>query len=160
MSSGRYSFKRGENIKAFYCFLIIATAAMLWMLPITDGIYSFRTDVKTDEFFIQCGAGVTGSNNTLTKALYDDDVSTITLYSDCNTDLPTVYSYNTSNRVLWVNGLTESQNRTLEISYDFDALNASDAISNFLDKLSWIWMICIAVFPVAAIVALFVIKRD
>jgi hypothetical protein len=135
-------------------------AAILWLLPVTDAIYSFRTDVKDDSYYTTTAAGVTASNSTLTKALYLNDTSTIDLFSDLNTDLPTVYAYNTTTHALWVTGLTASQTRTLTISYDYDALNASAAISNFLDKLSWIWLICIAVFPIAAIVALFVVKRD
>jgi len=147
-------------LRAFYCFLIVMVATILWLLPVTDGIYSFRTDVKEDSFYVTTAAGVTAANNTLTKALYDDDVSTVDLFSDLNTDTPTVYAYNTTTQVLWVTGLTASDDRTLTISYDYDALNASGAVSNFLDKLSWIWMICIAVFPIAAIVALFIVKRN
>jgi hypothetical protein len=147
-------------LRAFYCFLIIMVTAILWLLPVTDAIYNFRTDVKTDTYYVTTGAGVTATNSTLTKALYLDDVSTIDLFSDLNTDLPIVNSYNTTTRALWISGLTASDDRTLTVSYDYDALNASAAISNFLDKLSWIWLICIAVFPVAAIVALFIVKRN
>lgn len=146
--------------KIFYCFLIVMVAAVLWLLPVTPGIYSFRTDVKEDEFYITTGGGVITGNVTLNKALYDDDVSTISFSSNCTTDNPQVVEYHTTNRVLDVTGLTESEVRVLTVNYDFDALSSSDAISNFMDKLSWIWLLVIAIFPVAGIVAIFVFKKD
>lgn len=128
------------------------------MLPITEGIYDFRTDVKDDTFYIVTGAGDTTANVTLLKEVYDDDVSTISVTSDFSGDIPTLVDYHTATRVTDINGLLISANRTLTVEYDYDALNPSGAIEVFLDRLAWIWMICVIAFAPAAIAAIWMRK--
>jgi hypothetical protein len=133
--------------------------AILWMLPVTQGVYDFRTDVKEDEFRYETGAGVTVANVTLLKELFDDDQSTVDVISDDTDDTPVVVSYHSATRLLDISGLAQSTNRTLSVSYDFDALSASGALSMLVDRVSWIWLACIIVFPPAAIVAMLISGR-
>lgn len=121
------------------------------MLPITDGIYDFRTDVKEDIFNNTTGPGVTTANYTLNKALYDNDTSTVTVSSNNTSDSPSVTSYHSATRILDISGLAQSDNRQLTVSYDYDALNASTAISGILDKVPWIWLLCVIALAPAAI---------
>lgn len=146
-------------MRIFYSFLIVFTVAILFMLPITEGVYDFRTDVKEDEFRYETGGGVTTANLTLLKAVYDDDVSTIDAISDNSDDVPVVEGYHSGTRVVDISGLDTSANRTLTISYDIDALNSSGAISGFVDRLGWIWLICVIAFAPAALAAMWIGRK-
>lgn len=147
-------------MKVFYGFLIIMVAVGLFLLPVTSAVYDFRTDLKEDTFRYETGAGVLTGNVTLLKAVYDNDFSTISVTSDDSDDVPVLVEYHTTNRVLDISGLAASTNRTLTVSYDVDALSASGALSGFMDKVPWIWMIMVVCFPIAAIVYLiFGMKR-
>lgn len=132
--------------------------SILFMLPVTAGVYDFRTDVKTDTSYQSTGVGVTTANVTLVKAVYDDDQSTISIISNDASDTPTVVDYHSTTRLLDIGGLAASSDRTLSISYDIDALTASDAIGTFLDNIGWIWLVCIIGFAPAALAAMFVGK--
>lgn len=143
-------------MRIFWAFLILVTAALLWLVPITDLIYSFQTDVKTDSFYVATGAGITDVTVILRKAVYNNDTSTLTVFSSNNTDLPSFVSYNTITRATVIDGLTENTTRALEITYDTDALNASPAWNNILGKVPLIWMVLIIAFPVAGLAAIFV----
>jgi len=143
-------------MKIFYGFLIIVTVSILFMLPITEAIYDFRTDVRDDNFYgIETGVGVVTANVTLHTSLYDDDTDTIGILSNETDDIPAFSTYDTATRELEVGGLAASGNRTLTVSYDIDALSASTAVSNFMNVVSWIWFILLAAFPAAAIGAIF-----
>ncbi len=142
-------------MRIFNGFLILFTAVFLWLLPITTAIYDFRTDVRTDSFAHETLLGETTANVTLTKPVYDSDTNTIDILSSISTDSPAYASYNGTSRLLGIDGLVASENRTLTVSYDIDALEASDAINTLMDNLPYIWLICIAVFAPAALVALF-----
>lgn len=146
-------------MRIFYAFLVIATAAMLWMLPITDAIYDFRTDLQEDSFASDTAVGQTTENVTLSKVLYDDDTQTIDILSSISDDVPAYSSYNGTTRLLGISGLSANTTRTLTVTYDVDALAGSDAINNFLDVVPWIWLMCIAVFPMAALAAMFLGRR-
>lgn len=146
-------------MKVFYSFMVLFAVTILFMLPITPGVYDFRTDVKDDTFWIEEDGATTTANVTLLKSVYDDDVSTISVTSDLFTDSPAVAGYHTATRVVDITGLTISQNRTLTVAYDYDALNASDAIANILDVLPWIWLLCVIAFAPCALVAMWVLKK-
>jgi hypothetical protein len=134
--------------------MIIFVAAILFMIPISNGVYDFRTDQKTDQFYVNTAATTT-ANVTLLKSLYNADISTISMFSTDSPDVPVVVSYNATNRVLNVGGLATSSNRTLDVSYDYDALGSSSAINLFLDKVAWIWLLCVIAFAPAALIAIF-----
>lgn len=125
------------------------------MLPITEGIYDFRTDLRTDELTATTGVGATSANVTLLDDLYGNDIGTVSITSNVTTDVPTASSYNSTSRALDVSGLTASTARTLEIDYDVYALGGNNAVDTLLDWVPYIWIIIIAVFPLAALYALF-----
>src|SRR3989304_3946657 len=105
-------------MRVFYGFLVVLTVAILFMLPITEGVYDFRTDLKTDTFRRVTGVGETTSNMTLLKPIYDNDPATISLLSDIADDAPVFSAYDTATRELEVAGLAASGNRVLSVSYD------------------------------------------
>ena len=142
-------------MRIFYAFLIIVVAAILFMLPVSEAIYDFRTDQREDTFSTATGAGATTANETLLDDLYDDDIGSVDIDSDLATDVPLPSSYNSTSQQLLISGLTASDNRTLTVAYDFDALGDSDAINVFLDRLPWIWLLVICAFAPAALFAIF-----
>lgn len=130
-------------------------SAILLMLPVTEGIYNFRTDVKDDTFYEETGVGETETNVTLLEEVYDDDMSTIGVSSSESTDTPVVANYTSATRVVGITGLAESSTRTLTVSYDIDALGASGALDTFMDRIAWIWMLCVIALSPAAIASIF-----
>jgi hypothetical protein len=146
-------------LRVFYSFLIVFAVAILFMLPITQGIYDFRTDVKEDTFNVETLGPITTANVVLHKSVYDNDPSTIAITTDRATDIPLLSAYNGTTRLCDITGLTAGTNRTMTVSYDYDALGASSAISLFLDKLGWIWLLVVIAFAPAAIVSMW-IRRD
>lgn len=142
-------------MRIFYVFLIILVAVILWMLPITSAIYDFRTDLRTDTFSTSTAVGTTTANETLLEALYNDDLGSIDIDSDDATDIPLPNSYNSTSQVLNITGLTENTTRTLEVAYDVDALEGANAVDTLLDLVPYLWILIIAVFPMAAIFAIF-----
>lgn len=150
-NSGIMKFKR---MRIFWAFLIVFVAVILFMLPLTTLILDFRTDDRDDTFSTETGAGTT-ANVTLLKALFDDDIGSVSIASDLATDIPLASSYNATPRQLLVSGLTVTANRTMVVTYDVDALAGSATINTFVDRLSWIWMLVVIAFVPAALAAIF-----
>lgn len=125
------------------------------MLPFTQMAYDFRTDPRTDTFNTATAVGVTAANETLLDDLYDGDTGSVDIDSDDATDVPLPGSYNVTNRVLNITGLTANTSRILQITYDFDALDATPAIATIIDRLPWIWLLCCIAFAPAALYAIF-----
>jgi hypothetical protein len=141
--------------KIFSAFLVIMVSAILFMLPFTQMSYDFRTDERTDTFSTATALAVTSANETLLDDLFDDDTGSVGIVSDDATDVPLANSYNSTSRVLNITGLTANATRLLEITYDIDALQGTDAINNLVDQLPWIWLIVAIAFPGAALFAIF-----
>lgn len=141
-------------MRIFYAFIIMFVAAVLWMLPVTEGIYDFRTDVRTDINTVTTSIGVTTGNITLFSTLYDNDTSTITISSDDSDDSPLYSSYNTTTRRLVFSGLAANTTRTMTVLYDVDALTESEAVGNLLDMVDFLWLLVLVAFPGAAIIAI------
>ncbi len=141
----------------FNAFLILFASVILWLLPQTSAIDDFITDLRTDTLSATTAVAVTTDNVTLLAALYDDDIGRVSIASDDATDIPIANSYNTTSRALNVTGLTANATRVLEVTYDIDALGGSPAVVTFVSNLPFIWLLVIAVFPMAAI---FVILRN
>ena len=125
------------------------------MLPLTEAIYDFRTDLREDEFNNVTGVGESTADVILGKPVYEDDTTTIDVFSDLTTDNATKTSYNGTSKQLGISGLSANATRILTISYDIDALEGSDAINAFLDKIPFIWMLIIIAFGPAALFAIF-----
>ena len=140
-------------MRIFYSFLIILGTTILFLLPATEGIYDYRTDVRTDTFNITTAAGVTAANVTLHRPIFDADTNTLSYFSDNTADSPAFSDYDSVTRRLEVSGLAADDTRELDVLYDIDALAASLAINNFLNVLPFIWIIIIVAFPAAALAA-------
>lgn len=123
----------------------------LWFLPVTDGIYDYRTDNRTDEFNVVTDVGETSADTVLSKTLYDNDTQTLSVLSDLASDIPVFASYNGTNRAALWNGLTANATRNLDVSYDTASFDPSSSLAAFMEILPWIWMIAISVFPLAAL---------
>ncbi len=123
------------------------------MLPVSGGIYDFRTDARDDTFTVTTTLAVTSATVQLFKPIYDDDVSTITLSSDDVDDAPIYTSYNSTSRALVMDGLDDSTTRTITTTYDVDAINMA-SLGTFLDILPFIWIILWVAFPVAGLAAI------
>ena len=121
----------------------------------TEAVYDFRTELREDEFTSPTGVGVNCANVTLGKPVYDDDTGTVDPFSDLSTDIPATSSYNTTSRQLLICGLTANTTRILAVSYDVDALEGFDAIGLLVDRIPFIWILLIVVFPIAAFAAIF-----
>ncbi len=137
-----------------FAFIALIASFVLWLLPITTGIYDFRTDVRADAFSVDTAAGITTGNVTLLRAIYTDDTNTIS-YVSTLAEVPIFSSYNTTTRQLLTSGLTANTTRTLTVNYDINALAFSDALSTLLDWWPFIWYMIITAFPIAALVAIF-----
>lgn len=146
--------------KIFQAFLVIMASAILFLIPLTDAAYDFKTDLREDSFTINTAVGQTSANVTLVKAIYDDDVTTISVSSDLSTDVPLYSSYNTTSRQTLFTGFTANSTRTLTVSYDVDALAGGDAIDTLTDRLAWFWLIAIIAFAPAGLAAIFIFRRD
>jgi len=143
-------------LKVFYAFLIVLTATILFMLPLTSMIYDFRTDQRDDEFTVTTAAAVTSANVTLGNYVFDDDTGTISFTSNDTTEAPTVSSYNATSRQLLVAGLSTSTTRLLEITYDVDAIaGEGTAINGLMDRVPAMYLLIIICFPIAALAAIF-----
>ena len=144
-----------RDMRIFYAFLIIMVAAVLFMIPVDQGIYDFRTMLRTDTFNHETGGAESTANVTLSNILYDNDTDTIDILSSISDDVPLFSSYNKTVRLLDMTGLALSENRTLTVTYDIDSLGGSDAVNTVLDWFPYIWMLCVIAFPMAALFAIF-----
>lgn len=144
--------------RVVWSFLILVLIVFLWLLPVSDSVYAFRTDLRTDRITVETLAAVTTGNVTLFKAVYDDDVSTIDIISSDSDDSPLYSSYNATTRLLDFSGLAASTNRTISVSYDIDAIEGSAAIDTLLDYAPWIYWILAVGMVAAAIAAIWVMR--
>ena len=124
------------------------------MLPITTGVYDFRTDLRTETFTPTTGPGVNTATFVLLKPIFEADTSTVSYASNESTETPHLSSYNATTRQMVVDNLTASVTRSLDVSFDVDALNTSDAVSAVIDVVAVIWLLSIIAFPIGALAAL------
>ena len=141
-------------MRIFYAFLIIFVSVILWTLPITQMVYDYRTDQRTDTYSTDTAVGVTSANETLLDDLYGCDMGSIDIDSTLATDAPLPNSVNCTNRVLNITGLTANTTRTLDITYDYDALEGNNAIDTLLGWIPYINILIIVCFPIASILAM------
>lgn len=142
-------------MRIFYAFLVIVTGAILFMLPVTEAIYDYRTDERTDTFSVTTAVGADNATVQLSTALYDSDPSTFSFVSDDTDDAPVFYSYNSTSRATVVDGLADNTTRSLDVTYDVDALSDATAIELLISRMDFIWLLMIICFPPAALAAIF-----
>lgn len=141
-------------MKIFYSFLIIALAAILFLLPVPDGIRDFVSDLSTDTFESTVTAvGVTNATVTLTDPIYDDNRNFATVTSSNTTDVPVISAYNSTSQNLTVIGLVEDATRTLTVEYSVFNIYGGDAVEEFTSLMPFIWIIICFAFPIVALVA-------
>ena len=146
--------------RIFFAFTIVFAAVLLFLLPLSEGSYDFRTDLRYDSFTVATAVGTTNATIQLSTEIYDDDTSTLDIDSNDVDDTPLFYSYNGTTRALLVIGLADNTTRTLGVTYDIDALEAWGAIMTLADRIEWVWLIIIIGFAPAALVALFTHRRN
>ena len=140
-------------MRIFQSFLLLVVTAILWMLPVTQGIYDFRTDPREDTFNVDTAVGVTTASVVLQYPVYDSDNQTIDLSSDLPADTPALDSYTPATDRVDVSGLSDNSTRVLTIGYLIDALDAHDAVNTLMDILPMIWILILVSFPVVGLVA-------
>ena len=144
-------------MKIFYSFLIIVCSTILILLPVTAGIYDFRTDVREDYLTATTGVGESSDNVTLQKLVYDDDSTTISVYSSDSGDVPIMTAFDATSHSVVFSGLTANTSRTLTVSYDVAAFTEG-GLTAFLNILPYIWILIWVAFPIAALVAIWMGK--
>jgi len=142
-------------MRIFQGFLILVVVAILWMIPVSQAIYDFRTEPRDDVFAVTTGGGETTTAVVLLKPIYDDDTGTISLRSDLATDTPISDNYTPTTYVLDISGLTAASSRELTATYDIDALSAHAAVSIIMDLLPTIWILILVAFPVVSLIVIF-----
>ena len=138
----------------------MVTSVILWMLPVEEAVYDFRTALRTDTFLTSTGVDVTSANETLWGSLYECDLGSIDIDSDEATDTPVPNSANCTSRVLNIEGLSDNTTRVLEITYAYDALVGYEAINTIVDRFPFIWIVLLIAFPIAAFAAMFMGRSD
>lgn len=141
-------------MRIFKTFIIVLAAVVLFLLPLTGAMYDFKTDLQEDDIAVSTGAGETTANVTLSESIYDDDTTTAGVTSDLSSDSPAFGAYDSTSHSANITGLTASENRTITVTYDIDALEGYDAINTLTDRIPWIWLFIIIAFPAAAIAAI------
>lgn len=144
-------------MRIFTAFIVIMASVILFLLPLTQAQYDFKTDQRTDSIGALTAVGVTSANITLGQAIFEDDTTTVTVLSDLTTELPVFMgaTYSGLNFSANVSGLTANASRTFTVTYDVDALSGWAGIVALVDRLAWIWLLLIIAFPAAAVAAIF-----
>lgn len=134
-------------------------SVFLWLLPITESTYAFRTDLREDEFTVETLEGINNASVTLFDEVYDDDTSTIEIISSDADDTPLYTSYNSTTRLLTFSGLDASTNRTINVTYDVDALGGHGVFHTLMDQAPWLYILMVIALPVGSMVAIWWPRR-
>lgn len=128
----------------------------------TGVVFDFLEDARVDAVS-ESTQGVTTSGNytanvTLGRAAYGNTASSVNEITSNNTlDTPTTYQYNSTSRVLTVNGLAESGlTRTLSVSYNIASAGLPTGAGNFITLLEWFYIMMILGTAGGAIYSFFV----
>ena len=103
---------------------------------ITAGIKTWRTNDVTQSSVVATGAGESTANVTLSRALYQDDVTEVIGFSSNLTESPVASSYDADTQVLLVAALNVNTSRTLSINHYSELEdNVMQALGPFLTVL-------------------------
>lgn len=142
-------------MRAFQILVVLIAVITLLFMPLTQGIYDFKTDIREDVFNnVHTNSGVVTANVTILKTLYDSDTSTFSITSNTSVDTPVYSSYNSTSRQLLVSGLAANTYRTLYVEYDIDALSGATVIDNLMDFTPYLWYLLLIIFIPVAIIAI------
>lgn len=142
-------------MRIFYAFLILLISAFLWMLPVVEAIYDYRTMQRIETETVPTAVGVTTGNVVLGVPVFEDDTDVIDIISDLGTDMPVFGAYNTTTRVVVFTGLTANGTRIITITYLIDALSTVPAVTILMGWLPFIWYLVVVAFIPAALFAIF-----
>ena len=84
---------------------------------ISLGIKGWRTDDVSQGFAVETGAGVTTANVTLSRDLFNDEVTEVQSISSNISETPVATSYTSDTNYLFIAALTASESRALTIVY-------------------------------------------
>ena len=84
---------------------------------ITLGIHGWRTDDVSQGFVVSTGVGETTANVTLSRDLFNDEVTEVQSISSNISESPFVSSYASATNVLLVAGLAASESHALTVAY-------------------------------------------
>jgi len=146
---------RGQKI--FNSFLIVVASTILFLIPFTQSSEAIKTDQRDDIFSVVTAAAQTTDNIILSKALYDNDVTTITVISDSTDDAISWGSYNATGQQLLISGMDASNTRVLTATYDVNALN-DPAIETLVDAFIWIWILSAVAFAPSGLASIWTNK--
>lgn len=142
-------------MKIFYGFLVILLTAILFLLPVPDGIRDFVSDISNDTFeSTVTGAGVTNATVTLADPLYNNNRNFASVTSSNTTDSPSISAYNATTQNVTIIGLAADTTRTLTISYSVFTLPGGDAVETLCGYIPLFWILICCTFPVIAVVAI------
>jgi len=141
-------------LRIFTGFLILMCSVVLWFLPVSESIYAWKTDPRTDTYSIVTSVGETSDNKVLLKSIYDEDTSTVILASSIS-EVPTFVSYNATTRLIAFNGLTDNETRDLDITYDVSAFDESPTLDTIGNVALWLTYVLYVIFPMAGLIYIF-----
>ena len=114
--------------------VLIFVVVLFSIFPLVlTGTDETLTDPSTETGNITTGAGVTTGTISLSPALYNDDITSVTgISSSYGSDTPSASSYNGATDILTVGGLAESQTRTITVEYVYEATSDYTGLTSFV----------------------------
>ena len=103
----------GRVFVGILAFILLAAFAG----AITSGIKTWRADDVTQNAVVDTAAGVTTANVTLSRALYQDEVTEVISISSTIEESPVASSYDSDTQNLLVAALTAETSRTLTVNH-------------------------------------------
>ena len=141
-------------------FIIFAALFLIIAIPwVFDAVDDALTEEYTETFAgVTTAAGVYAANVTLAEALWQDSSTSVSDISSnlSGYDTPSVSNYNTVSHALQVNGLEQSQVRTLSVDFEMESTTLPDAFATFLVLFRWWYLFIVLGTSGGAIYAFFV----
>lgn len=112
---------------------LIMVVVLLIMFPmVLDATHDLQTDDQTQTFAaVATGAGVVEADVVLTYDLFSDTIASVTsVTSDNVADTPAASAWTGATNTLTVDGLAESDTRTLTVTYEYDGLTSYSGMSS------------------------------
>lgn len=122
--------------------IIFGTLMLLLYIPV---VIEGTRDAQTEDYDLSfagvtTAAGVYSANVTLTTDIYDDNVlSVASVSSNVSSDSPSASAFNSSSKVLTVNGLAASSTRTLDLTLKVDNPLMPAGMSMFFGLYQWFY---------------------
>jgi len=115
------------------------------------GLNAAQTDERTDTFAVDTGVGETDADVVLVADLFNNSLISVTdITSNCTTDNPLPDDYTSTSNTLSVRGLDTDTSRTLEVTYQYDALTGDSAPASTFMGLVPLFVIVAAVVILVA----------